>query len=283
MDNLLTWQSICDWFGVDSAKSRHLVSCPAHDDAAPSLSIRQTQAGKVLIHCFAGCSFGAVLAAIRNGARPEPPTRVAESSRISRDWPSLLLKLDPKKDKAIARHLCRRIGTGTIEGYLNLFPQLRLIPSALGIPAIAVYDEMLGGQAMPLFAEAFKSAKTGKTYKKYTLPGTNYKIPLFFNQVKGLKDYMICEGISDWLALASQVVDRKKAYLPMLGAAHNLDSHVAAVLRMQRTYCLFDADKAGEAGFRKLQMLTGCIRLAPPDDYKDWRSYLIAHHPSDLS
>lgn len=282
MDNLLTWQSICDWFGVDSAKSRHLVSCPAHDDAAPSLSIRQTQAGKVLIHCFAGCSFGAVLAALRNGSRPEPPTRVAESSRISRDWPSLLLKLDRKKDKAIARHLCRRIGTGTIEGYLNLFPQLRLIPSALGIPAIAVYDEMLGGQAMPLFAEAFKSAKTGKTYKKYTLPGTNCKIPLFFNQVKGLKDYMITEGISDWLALASQVVDRKKAYLPMLGAAHNLDSHVAAVLRMQRTYCLFDADKAGEAGFKKLQMLTGCIRLAPPDDFKDWRSYLIAHHPSDF-
>lgn len=282
MDKLLTWESICDWFGVDSTKSRHLVGCPAHDDAAPSLSIRQTQDGNLLIHCFAGCSFVEVLAAIRNGSRPEPPTRVAESSRISRDWPSLLLKLDPKKDKAIARHLCRRIGTGTIEGYLNLFPQLRLIPTALGIPAIAVYDETLGGQAMPLFADAFYSAKTGRHYKKYTLPGTNCKIPLFFNAVRGLKDYMICEGISDWLALASQVVDRTKAYLPMLGAAHNLDSHVAAVLRMQRTYCLFDADKAGDAGAKKLQLLTGCIRLAPPEDYKDWRSYLIANHPAEF-
>ncbi len=279
---MMTWQSLCDWFGVDSTKSRHLVSCPAHDDAAPSLSIRQTQDGKVLMHCFAGCSFDAVLAALRNSSsKPEPPTRVAESSRTSRDWPSLLLRLDPKKDRAIARHLCRRIGTGTVDGYLRLFPKLRLIPTALGIPAIAVYDDTLGGQAMPLFADAFYSAKTGKTYKKYTLPGTNCKIPLFFNTVT-CQDVYITEGISDWLALASQLDNNMHAYLPMLGAAHNIDATVAQALQSLRTYCLYDADKAGEAGAKKLQMLTGCIRLAPPDDYKDWRSYLIAHHPSDI-
>ena len=282
MDNLLTWQSICDWFGVDSAKSRHLVPCPAHDDATPSLSIRQTQDGNLLIHCFAGCTFGAILDALRNGSSRPAPTRVAESSRISRDWPSLLLKLDPKKDRAIARHLCRRIGTGTVDGYLRLFPKLRLIPTALGIPAIAVYDETLGGQAMPLFADAFYSAKTGRRYKKYTLPGTNCKIPLFFNTVT-CQDVYITEGISDWLALASQLDNNMHAYLPMLGAAHNIDATVAQALQSLRTYCLFDNDPAGIAGFRKLQMLTGCIRLAPPDDYKDWRSYLIAHHPSDLS
>ena len=30
--------------------------CPAHDDKGPSLSIRETDTGSILVHCFAGCS-----------------------------------------------------------------------------------------------------------------------------------------------------------------------------------------------------------------------------------
>ena len=30
--------------------------CPAHDDKGPSLSIRETDSGSTLVHCFAGCS-----------------------------------------------------------------------------------------------------------------------------------------------------------------------------------------------------------------------------------
>jgi len=38
--------------------------CPAHADKGPSLSVRETPEGAVLLHCFAGCSVGAVLAAL---------------------------------------------------------------------------------------------------------------------------------------------------------------------------------------------------------------------------
>lgn len=38
--------------------------CPAHDDRDPSLSIREADDGKVLLHCWAGCSTTDVLAAI---------------------------------------------------------------------------------------------------------------------------------------------------------------------------------------------------------------------------
>ncbi len=38
--------------------------CPAHGDNGPSLSIRETTDGAVLIHCFAGCEVGNVVAAI---------------------------------------------------------------------------------------------------------------------------------------------------------------------------------------------------------------------------
>lgn len=37
--------------------------CPAHDDRGPSLSIKEGEHGRVLLHCFAGCSPQDVVAA----------------------------------------------------------------------------------------------------------------------------------------------------------------------------------------------------------------------------
>jgi hypothetical protein len=38
--------------------------CPAHPDRSPSLSIRDGLDGRVLVHCFAGCAYTAILAAL---------------------------------------------------------------------------------------------------------------------------------------------------------------------------------------------------------------------------
>lgn len=38
--------------------------CPAHDDRSPSLTIAEGAEGRVLLHCWAGCSIGAILAAL---------------------------------------------------------------------------------------------------------------------------------------------------------------------------------------------------------------------------
>jgi hypothetical protein len=38
--------------------------CPAHDDKGPSLSIKELPDGRVLLHCFAGCSVQEVLGTI---------------------------------------------------------------------------------------------------------------------------------------------------------------------------------------------------------------------------
>jgi len=40
-----------------------IARCPAHDDRSPSLSIKQAD-DRVLVHCFAGCEAGSVLAAV---------------------------------------------------------------------------------------------------------------------------------------------------------------------------------------------------------------------------
>lgn len=38
--------------------------CPAHNDKSPSLSIREISDGRVLVHCFGGCSVEEVLSAV---------------------------------------------------------------------------------------------------------------------------------------------------------------------------------------------------------------------------
>jgi hypothetical protein len=51
--------------GLKQTGSRRWISlCPAHDDRSPSLSIREVESGRVLLHCFGGCETGDVLAAI---------------------------------------------------------------------------------------------------------------------------------------------------------------------------------------------------------------------------
>ena len=45
-----------------------IARCPAHHDKTPSLSISE-KAGKILLHCFAGCTFDSVLAAMSADVR----------------------------------------------------------------------------------------------------------------------------------------------------------------------------------------------------------------------
>lgn len=41
-----------------------MARCCAHEDRSPSLSVRELDDGRVLVHCFAGCDAGEVLAAV---------------------------------------------------------------------------------------------------------------------------------------------------------------------------------------------------------------------------
>lgn len=42
----------------------YIARCPAHEDRSPSLSIREADDGRVLLHCFGGCNTADVLAAL---------------------------------------------------------------------------------------------------------------------------------------------------------------------------------------------------------------------------
>ena len=47
-----------------TGSGRWLARCSGHEDRSPSLAIRETQDGTVLVHCFAGCDTEAVLSAV---------------------------------------------------------------------------------------------------------------------------------------------------------------------------------------------------------------------------
>lgn len=44
-----------------TGSNRWSACCPAHNDRSPSLSIKETPDGAILIHCFAGCATEAVI------------------------------------------------------------------------------------------------------------------------------------------------------------------------------------------------------------------------------
>ena len=68
---------------------RWVAKCPAHADKSPSLSIRATSDGTVLLHCFAGCGAAEVVHAVGLELRdlfPEKPRDVLpEDRRVARE------------------------------------------------------------------------------------------------------------------------------------------------------------------------------------------------------
>jgi 5S rRNA maturation endonuclease (ribonuclease M5) len=80
-----------------------IAHCPAHDDSIPSLSISEID-GKVLLHCFAGCSQDAVIAALQerglwpNGnGKPEAETVYPYIKDGKRQYEKVRFYVDGKK------------------------------------------------------------------------------------------------------------------------------------------------------------------------------------------
>jgi len=60
-----------------NGSGKWLARCPAHEDKSPSLGIKETEDGKILIHCFVGCHISEVVGAIGlelSDLMPDNPT-----------------------------------------------------------------------------------------------------------------------------------------------------------------------------------------------------------------
>lgn len=99
--------------GVRRSAGYYIARCPAHDDRNPSLSICESESGKALLKCFAGCSFEAI-----RDALGERPGRQSFGFPASGPHPAL----DDAKRTEIARRIWResRPATGTlVEVYMR--------------------------------------------------------------------------------------------------------------------------------------------------------------------
>lgn len=81
----MTAETIARTLGGRKAGDGWAARCPAHDDRTPSLSLREAEDNKVLVHCHAGCDQARVIAALRGrGLWPEsgphsPPPRACRT------------------------------------------------------------------------------------------------------------------------------------------------------------------------------------------------------------
>lgn len=46
-----------------TGRGQWLACCPAHEDRSPSMTVRECDDGRVLVYCFAGCGFEAIVSA----------------------------------------------------------------------------------------------------------------------------------------------------------------------------------------------------------------------------
>ncbi len=63
---------------------RWLARCPAHADKTPSLSLRELDDARLLVHCFAGCDVEAVVAAVGLTLADLMPPRPIEQTKGER-------------------------------------------------------------------------------------------------------------------------------------------------------------------------------------------------------
>ena len=102
-----------------NSSGEYMCKCPAHDDRTASLSVREGDGSKILLHCMAGCEPGAVLQAMGlkladlfpEGSRKQPrqpatkqaaPKQPAPAAQAPRKAPPLgeLTKIYPYTDEA---------------------------------------------------------------------------------------------------------------------------------------------------------------------------------------
>lgn len=60
-----------------NGQDKWIACCPAHEDRSPSLGIKLTDDGKILLHCFSGCDVESIVSSIGlslSDLMPDDPT-----------------------------------------------------------------------------------------------------------------------------------------------------------------------------------------------------------------
>ena len=73
-----------------SGKGNWLACCPAHEDKSPSMTLHAADDGRILVRCWAGCSFEEIVGAVGLGWEPwfPPKTEQDRVAAVRRPFPA---------------------------------------------------------------------------------------------------------------------------------------------------------------------------------------------------
>lgn len=64
-----------------TGKDSYIACCSAHADKSPSMTIREVEEGKILVHCFAGCGIDEIVDAVGISLSDLMPDRAPDTLR----------------------------------------------------------------------------------------------------------------------------------------------------------------------------------------------------------
>lgn len=91
-----------------NGRGQYIACCPSHNDRHPSLAIRQTDDGKILLKCFGGCSAYEIVSAVGLDLSDLfPPRESSYSAPIKNSFPaSSILRCIQSETLIVATAAC---------------------------------------------------------------------------------------------------------------------------------------------------------------------------------
>jgi hypothetical protein len=195
--------------------------CPAHDDRDPSMTIRDSDDGRVLVHCHAGCEQGDVIDALKTlglwekqertfiPSKPErkPPAKPANDNRGKARW--LWQRSQPIQGALAERYLrSERVISCPLPATLRFLPGDHRYPPAM-IAAFALPYEFEPGKLSVNFNDiaAVHLTKLTRDGRKHPdqpnkiMLGSARGLPTVLAPMNDLLGLAICEGIEDALSV----------------------------------------------------------------------------------
>ena len=243
--------SECGRGGCPCYRPNGNVHCPAHDDTNPSLSVKEVD-GKILLKCFAGCSFEEITNALRE--RGLWGREMVDDDTYTRPYNSVMKQ--PSKPKIIKEPIPKPTGVTLAEYSMAKQLPIDFLKSCglydtdyAGLPAVGIpYFPYKESEPTPLQyriglhppAERFRFAIGDKP----TLYGL-WRLNEMDN-----KEVVICEGVSDTQTL--WYTDFNAIGLPSANG-WNEDRDAKYFEKFKNIYVVIEPDAGGEAVIKWLK------------------------------
>ncbi len=253
--------------------------CPAHKDNKPSLSINFAQDGKLLLHCFAGCSFEEILRASGlshnqytdfrwHKVTPNPidtPHKRTERARVI--WQQTVPLKGTLGEKY---YLSRQLNIWSED--IRFHEALYEADAKHEFPAVVCAVRLLG--KFVGIHRTFLNSDGSKNCKKMLGPCRGASVYVGGSGEK----LVICEGIENTLSALRMFGWRRATFFSALSA--NGMKNLKLPEKPGTVIILSDGDKVGQASAVSLGERAAVLRwrastMYPPSK-GDWNDYLIS-------